>query len=65
MGYLTGAVVRDAADGEVRVGVGDHQGHLRAGVQFTGAQRGGDAGVAAPDGYQMHEKAFQELMILG
>jgi hypothetical protein len=62
---LAGDVVRDGAGGEVRVGVGVHQGHFRAGVQFAGAQRGGDAGVAAADGNQMCEKAFQELMILG
>ena len=65
MGHFAGDVVGDAADGEVRVGVGDHHGHLRAGVEFTGSQRGGDAGVAAADGYQVHDKALSALMILG
>jgi len=34
---LPGHVVRDAADGEVRVGVGDHHGHLSGRVQLAGA----------------------------
>ena len=54
VGDFAGDVVRDAADGEVRVGVGDHHGDLGSRVEFAGSQRGGDAGVAAADGYQVH-----------
>ena len=46
---LAGDVVGDAADREVRVGVGDDDGDLAAGVELAGAQRGADAGVAAAD----------------
>ena len=53
-------VVGDAADGEVGVGVGDHDGHLSRGVEFTGSQRSGDSGVATADGNQVHG-GFQGL----
>jgi hypothetical protein len=53
-GDLAGDVVRDAADGEVRVGVGDNDGHIDSGVEFAGAQCGGDAGVASADGNNVH-----------
>jgi len=55
---LAGDVVRNATDGEVGVGVGDDHGHPRGGVEFTGAQRRADAGVAAADRDYMHEEAF-------
>ena len=51
---LTGDVVGDAADGEVRVGVRYHDGHLRAGIYFAGAQRCADPGVAAADRNDVH-----------
>ena len=38
VGDLAGDVVGDAADGEVGVGVGDHQGDLDGRVEFAGAQ---------------------------
>jgi hypothetical protein len=47
---LAGHVVRDAADGEVRVAVGHDDGDLAVGIQLAGAQGGADAGVAAADG---------------
>ena len=59
VGDFAGHVVGDAADGEVRVGVGDHHGHLGSRVEFTGSQRGGDSGVATADGYQVHEGTFR------
>ena len=49
MGDLTGDVVGDAADGEVRVGVGDDHGDLGGGIKFAGAQGSADTGVAATD----------------
>lgn len=51
---FTRDVVRDAADGEVRVGVCDHDRHLGGGVELSGSQGRGDAGVAAADRYQVH-----------
>ncbi len=53
--HLAGDVVGDAADGEVRVAVGGHHGHLGARVHFPRPQRGADAGVAAADRNQMHD----------
>lgn len=54
VGHLAGDVVRDAADREVRVGVGDHDGDLGGRVELAGAQPRGDAGVASADGHQVH-----------
>ena len=54
VGDLPGYVVGDAADREVRVGVRDDNGDLGAGIQLAGAQRGTDAGVAAPDRDEVH-----------
>jgi hypothetical protein len=56
VGDLAGDVVRDAANAEVGVGVGDDDGDVAAGVEFARAQRGGDAGVAAADGDQVHQR---------
>ena len=53
---ITREVVRDAADGVVRVAVRDHDGDVDAGVEFSGAQRGGDARVAAADGDDVHDR---------
>jgi len=50
VGDFAGDVVRDPADGEVRVGVGDDDRHVSGGVELTGAERGADTGVAAADG---------------
>ena len=50
VGDFPGDVVGDAADGEVGIGVGDDDGDLGGGVEFAGAQRRADAGVAATDG---------------
>ena len=61
MGDLAGEVVRDAADREVRIGVGHHHRDLDGRVEFAGAQRGGDAGVAAADGDEVHDGSFQGL----
>lgn len=47
---FAGDVVGDAADGEVRVGVGHHHGDLAVRVEFAGAERRADAGVTAADG---------------
>ena len=55
VGDLAGDVVRDAADGEVRVGVRGHHGDLRARVDLAGTQRGADPGVAAADGDDVHD----------
>ncbi|SKZ13978.1 Uncharacterised protein [Mycobacteroides abscessus subsp. abscessus] len=49
VGDFPGDVVRDPADGEVRVVVGDHDGDVGGGVEFTDAQGGADPGVAAAD----------------
>ena len=53
VGDFSGDVVRDAADGEVRVGVGDDYGDLGGGVEFAGPQGRADAGIAAADGDDM------------
>ena len=55
VGDLAGDVVGDAADGEVRVGVGHHHGDLRARVDLACAERGADAGVAPADGDHVHD----------
>jgi hypothetical protein len=47
-------VVRDAADGEVRVGVRAHHGDLGRRVDLAGPQRGADARVTASDGDDVH-----------
>ena len=54
VGDLAGDVVRDPADGEVGVGVGDDHRHLGCAVELAGPQRGADARVAAADGNQVH-----------
>jgi prolipoprotein diacylglyceryl transferase len=56
VGDLAGDVVGDAADGEVRVGIGGHHRDVHARVQFPGAQRGADTGVAATNHDQVHGK---------
>ena len=56
VGDLAGDVVGDAADGEVRVGVGHHHGDLGARVDLAGAQRGADARVAAADCHHVHDQ---------
>ena len=38
IGHLPRHVIRDAADGEVGVGVGDDDGHFGAGVKLAGAE---------------------------
>jgi hypothetical protein len=53
VGDFSGDVVGDAADGEVRVGVGDDHGDLGGGVELAGPQRRADAGIAAADGDDM------------
>ena len=60
--HFAGEVVGDAADGEVRVGVRDHDGDVDGGVEFAGAQGGGDAGVASADRYEVHGGAFQDVV---
>ena len=55
--YLARDVVGDTADREVGVGVGDHDGHLRARVKLAGAQRSADAGIATADRHQPHQSA--------
>ena len=54
VGHLPGDVVGDAADGEVRVGVGHHHRHLHGGVELSGSQGGRDAGVGSADGDNVH-----------
>ncbi len=54
VGHLARDVIRDAAYGKVRVGVGHDHGHVDAGVELPSAQRGRDAGVTAPDDDQVH-----------
>ncbi|EHC27308.1 hypothetical protein HMPREF1003_00597 [Propionibacterium sp. 5_U_42AFAA] len=51
---LAGDVVGDPADGEVRVGVGHHDGDLGRRVEFAGTQPRGDAGIAAADAHNVH-----------
>ena len=53
VGDFPGDVVRDAADGEVGIGVGDDHGDLGGGVEFAGAQRRADAGITATDSDDM------------
>src|SRR5262249_53550484 len=63
--HLTGDVVGDAADGEVRVGIrGDH-GDVGAWVQFPGARRGADPCVAAADHDQLHDGLPRVVAYLG
>ncbi len=59
VGDVTGHVVRDAADGEVRVRVRGDNGHLGAWAQFPGAQRRADPSVAAAHGDQVHRAPFR------
>ena len=54
VGDLTGEVVGDAADGEVRVGVRQDHGDVGGRVQLAGPQGGADPGVAAADHDQVH-----------
>ena len=58
VGDLARDVVRDAADGEVRVGVGHDHGDLGGRIELARPQRGADAGVTASDGYEVHEDPF-------
>ncbi len=51
---FAGDVVRDAADREVRVGVGQHDRDLGGRVEFPGPEGGADARVAAPDGHESY-----------
>jgi hypothetical protein len=48
VGHVTGQVVGQPTDREVRVGVGGQQTDLDGGVELAGAEPGADAGVAAP-----------------
>lgn len=52
---VAGDQVRDAADREVGILVGHYDADLGGRVEFAGAQRGGDARIAAADRYHMHE----------
>ena len=52
--HLAGDVVGDAADREVGIAVGDHNGHLYARVELARAQGRANAGVTAADGNEMH-----------
>ena len=54
VGHLTGDVVGDAADREVRETISGHHGDIRARVEFTGPQGRADARVAATNRHQMH-----------
>ena len=64
VGDLAGDVVGDAADGEVRVGVGDDDGDVGRGVEFAGAQGGADAGVAAADGDEVgHRVSSVDVLV--
>ena len=54
VGDLTGEVVGDAADGEVRVGVLQDHGDVGGRVELAGSQGGADTGVAAADHDQVH-----------
>lgn len=49
MGDLPGDVIGDAANGEVRIGVSDNDGDLRARVEFADTQRSADSGVTTAD----------------
>ena len=49
-------VVRDAADREVRIGVGEHHCDVCARVKLAGAKRCHDARVATPDRDQSHRR---------
>ena len=57
VGHLSGDVVRDATDGEIRVGVGHHHRHRGVGVELPGSQGGRDARVRSADGNNVHEWA--------
>ena len=52
--HLTGDVVRDAADREVRIGVGHDHGDLDQRIQLPHPQRGGDTRVTTADHHHMH-----------
>ena len=60
MGHLARDVVRDAADGEVRVGVGHDDGDLGRRIEFAGPQGGADTGVTSTDGDEVHGGPFRE-----
>src|SRR5271165_6710738 len=65
VGDLTGQVIGDAADGEVRIGVRDDHGDIRARVEFARPQGGADPGVAAADHDQVHGRLLSGCLIKG
>jgi hypothetical protein len=56
VGHFAGDVVRDAADGEVRISVGEHHAHLRVPGKLARPQRRADPGVAAAHNHQPHAR---------
>ena len=54
--HLTGDVVGDPADREVRERVSDHHGHLDCRVQLPDPQSSRDAGIAATDDDDVHDR---------
>ena len=57
VGDLARDVVRDAADREVRIGVGDDDRDLDPRIEFAQTQGRTDAGVTSADGDEMHGAA--------
>ena len=56
--YVTGDVVGDAADAEVRVSVGNQQADSNLAVELEAAPGGLDPGVASPDDRYVHGGAL-------
>ena len=54
--HLAGDVVRDAANAEVGIAVGDQDRHVSARVELAGTASRFDACVAAPDDDQPHDR---------
>ena len=60
--YVTGDVVRNPADGKVRVRVGHDDRDLGRRVEFASPQGRADARVTAANGYQVHKSSFRHAV---
>ncbi len=65
VGDLTGEVIGNAADREVRVSISEHNGDVRAGVELADPQRGADPGVATADHDQVHGRLPSGWVVSG
>lgn len=64
LGDLSRDVVRDSADGEVRVRVGNHHGDLASGCHLASAQRGAESRHTASDHDEVHGGPFRPRLAL-